>query len=166
MTTTSTYSYTRVHTATHLTEVILGTIGDILADLGIDTSPLHARWVTNETAIKAWITEGSLAAVVLECKPPTGTARPVIEFPVQYAASGTGDAEFTASRARLARFRAKLDRVPYGTTFQLVCTFNGAHSSQPDWSPTTRASLAGLQSLKFGTIGSAPHASAGLNYHY
>ncbi|MEV4845092.1 hypothetical protein AB0K20_17990 [Micromonospora matsumotoense] len=166
MTTTSTHSYTRVHTATHLTEVILGSIGDILADLGIDTGPLHARWRTNEDAIKAWITEGSLAAVVLECQPSTGTARPVIEFPVRYAASGTGDAEFTASRARLARFRAKLDRVPYGTTFRLVCTFNGTHSSQPGWSSTTRASLTGLQSLNFGTVGSAPHASAGLTYHF
>ncbi|MEU5903789.1 hypothetical protein ABZ780_05385 [Micromonospora sp. NPDC047467] len=166
MTTTSTYSYTRVHTATHLTEVILGSIGDILADLGINAGPLHARWKTNENAIKAWIAEGSLAAVVLECQPPTGQAKPVIEFPVAYTTTGGGDAEFTASRARLARFRAKLDRVPAGTTFRLVCTFSGTHTAQPGWSTTTRASTAGLQSLTFGTVGTAPHASASLRYHH
>lgn len=166
MTTTATYSYTRVHTATHLTDVILGSIGDILADLGVNTGPLHSQWETNENAIKAWITEGSLDAVVLECQPPTGPANPVIEFPVAYTASGTGDAEFTASRARLARFLAKLNRVPAGTTFRLVCTFNGARTPQPGWSATTRASTAGLQSLTFGTIGSAPHASASLRYYH
>jgi len=166
MTTTSTYSYTRVHTATHLTEVILGSIGDILADLGIRTGPLHDEWVTNENAIKAWITEGSLDQVVLECHPPTGPANPVIEFPVTYTATGTGDAEFTTSRARLARFLAKLTRVPAGTTFKLVCIFNGPRTPQVGWSPTTRASTSGLQSLSFGTVGSAPHASAGLRYFH
>lgn len=165
MTSTVTYSYTRSHTATHLTDVILGTISDILAELGIDTGPLGKRWDQNENAIKAWITEGSLNAVVLECQPPYGPARPVIEFPVTYTASGTGDAEFTASRARLARFLAKLDRVPRGTTFELKCTFTGGHSPQPGWEPTTLASTSGLQSLTFGTIGAAPHASAGLRYH-
>jgi len=166
MTTTATHSYTRVHTATHLTEVILGTIGDILADLGIYTGPLQAQWATNENAVKAWIAEGSLAMVVLECHPPTGPAKPVIEFPVAYTATGTGDAQFTTSRARLARFLAKLDRVPAGTTFGLVCTFNGTHSAQPGWSATTRASTTGLQGLTFGTIGTAPHASAGLRYYH
>ena len=166
MTTTATYTYTRVHTATHLTDVILGTIGDILADLGINTGPLHSRWETNENAIKAWIKEGSLDTVVLECQPPSGAAKPVFEFPVEYTATGTGNAEFTASRARLARFLAKLNRVPAGTTFRLVCTFNGPSSEQPGWSATTRAATTGLQSLTFGTIGSAPHASAGLRYHH
>lgn len=112
MTSTFTYSYTRTHTATHLTEVILGTITDILADLGINMDRFHCDWVQNENAIKAWIEEGSLTQVVLECHRPSGTVDPVIEFPVSYTASGTGDAEFTASRARLSRFRAKLDRVP------------------------------------------------------
>lgn len=166
MTSTFTYNYTRVHTATHLTEVILGSIGDILADLGINAGPLQREWAIYENAIKAWIAEGSLDQVVLECHPPTGPAKPVIEFPVTYTASGTGDAEFTASRARLARFRAKVDRVPAGTTFKVVCTFNGPHSSQDGWSSTTRASTSGLQSLSFGTVGSAPHASASLRYHH
>ena len=166
MTTTATYSYTRVHTATHLTDVILGTIGDILADLRIRIAPLNEQWETYESAIKAWITEGSLAAVILECQPPTGTAKPVIEFPVAYTATGAGDAEFTASRARLARFLAKLDRVPAGTTFRVVCTYNGTATDQPGWSATTRASTTGLQSLNFGTIGSAPHASADMRYYH
>ena len=164
MTTTTTYTYTRVHTATYLTDVILGSIGDILADLGIHTGPLHDAWQTDEAAIKAWIAEGTLSQVVLECHQPTGLAKPVIEFPVTYTGSGAGDAEFTASRARLARFLGKVNRVPSGTTFTIVCTFNGAHSDQPGWAPTTRASTAGLQRLNFGTVGSAPHASAGLRY--
>jgi hypothetical protein len=161
---TSTATYTRTHTATHLTDVILGTISDILADLGISASVLTRNWEQNENAIKAWITEGSLAQVILECRQPSGTVDPVIEFPVTYAATGTADTEFTASRARLARFLAKLDRVPAGTTCELLCAFNGPHSAQPGWGTGARASTDGLQGITFGTLGRAPHASASMRY--
>jgi len=166
MTATFTYSYayTRTHTATHLTEVTVGAIADILADLGINVSRFQRDWVQNENAIKAWIEEGSLEQVVLECHRPSGTVDPVIEFPVSYTATGTGDMEFTASRARLARFRAKLDRVPSGTTYQLFCTFNGPRTPQPGWGPGTRASTSGLRGITFGTLGTAPHAFAGMRY--
>jgi hypothetical protein len=159
-----TLTYTRAHTATHLTGVILGTIGDILADLGISHVGFTRNWEQNESAIQAWITEGSLELVVLECHQPSGAVDPVIEFPVTYTAAGTGDAEFTASRARLARFRTKLDRVPVGTTCQLFCTFSGPHTSQPGWGPGTRASTGGLRGITFGTLGRAPHGSAGMRY--
>ena len=43
----------------------------------------------------------------VECHHPGGTVSPVIEFPVAYRTDGSGDAEFTASRARLARFRKR-----------------------------------------------------------
>lgn len=164
MTSTFTYVYVRTHTATHLTEVILGTISGILADLGINMDQLFRDWEQDENAIKAWIDEGSLAQVILECHRPSGTVSPVFEFPVSYTTSGTGDAEFTASRARLTRFRAKLDRVPAGTTYRLVCAFNGPRTPQPGWSPGTRASTEGLRSITFGTLGAAPQASASMRY--
>ena len=156
--------YTRAHTATHLTEVILGAIGDILADLGISHSPFTRSWQQNENAIQAWIIEGSLEQVVLECHQPSGTVDPVIEFPVAYTATGTGDAEFTASRARLARFRAKLDRVPVGTTFELFCVFSGSYTPQPGWGPGIRSGTDGLRGITFGTLCRAPHGSAGMRY--
>lgn len=165
MTTAShTLAYTRAHTATHLTGVILGTIGDILADLGISHAGFIHNWEQNESAIQAWLTEGSLEQVVLECHQPSGAVDPVVEFPVTYTAAGAADAEFTASRARLARFLAKLDRVPSGTTCQLFCTFSGPHTAQPGWGPGTRASTDGLRGITFGTIGRAPHGSAGMRY--
>jgi len=166
MSSVSTYdiTFTRAHTATYLTEVILGTINDILAHLSINASQLTRDWDTNEKAVNAWITEGSLEQVVLECHQPAGTVAPVIEFPVTYTASGTADAEFTASRARLARFLAKLDTVPSGTTYRLFCTFIGPHSPQPGWSPGSRVSTDGLRSTTFGTLGRAPHGSAGMRY--
>lgn len=165
MTSTYTYSYTRTHTATHLTDVILGTITDILADLGINMDRLHHQWTQNENAIKAWIEEGSLDTVVLECHQPSGAVAPVIEFPVSYTTSGNGNAEFTASRARAARFRAKLDQVPAGTAYRLFCTFNGSRTPQPGWGPGQRASIDGLRGISFGTLGSAPHASTGMRYY-
>jgi hypothetical protein len=164
MTATFTYAYTRTHTATHLTEVILGTITDILADLGISTNRFDRDWVQNENAVKAWIEEGSLDQVVLECHWPSRVVDPVIEFPVTYTAPGAGGLEFTASRARLARFRAKLDRVPAGTTHRLFCIFNGPRTPQPGWGPGTRASTAGLRGITFGTLGTTPHGSAGMRY--
>jgi hypothetical protein len=161
---TTTTTTTIVHTATWLAEVVLGTIADILADLGIDLTRFYRDWEQDESAIRKWLEERSLAIVVLECHQPGGTVAPVVEFPVRYRAGGEGDAEFTAHRAALARFRAKLDRVPLGTTYTLFCNFNGPHSDQPGWGPGTRASTAGLRPLSVRSIATAPHAAADMRY--
>ena len=42
MTYTSVSTYTRTHTATHLADVILGSIADILGTLGIDATRVFA----------------------------------------------------------------------------------------------------------------------------
>ena len=161
-TATATTVHTRTHTATYLAEVILGTIGDLLADLGIGASRLYEDWDQDEAAIKQWIEEESLDTVVLECRQPSGNVAPVVEFPISYTAYGLGDAGFTAQRAKLARYRAKLASVPTGTTFGLVCTFRKSRTPMPGWSPTTRASTAGLRSTNFGVLASAPHASTSM----
>ena len=163
-TSTAIYAYTRTHTATFLADVVLGAIADLLADLGIDASRLYRDWEQDASAIANWIEEGSLAQVALECHRPDGVVRPVFEFPVVYEAGGRADAAFVESRAALARYRAKLERVPTGTTFQLFCSFRGPHSDQPGWRPGTRASTAGLRSRSFGTLAEGPHARAELRY--
>jgi hypothetical protein len=63
---TSTSATTRTHTATYLTDLILGAIADILADLRIDLTTLYRDWTQDEHAISAWILEGSLEEVVFE----------------------------------------------------------------------------------------------------
>ncbi len=165
MTSTFVTTYTRTHTATWLSELIFGTIADICAALGIDTSTLYHDWKQDLSAIKAWIEEGSLAMVVLECHQPDGTVDPVFEFPVVYSSDVIGDAHFTAHNASIARFYAKLRSVPRGTTYRLFCTYDGRqHSTQPGWGPGMRASTEGLRSSSLGTIGNAPHASASMRY--
>jgi hypothetical protein len=161
---TTTTVHTRTQTATYLTEVILGTIADILADLGIDLTRLYADWAQDEAAIKAWIEEGSLKEVVLECHRPNGTVNPVIEFPLDYDASGRGDASFVSSRAALARYRAKVARVPAGTKYQLFCTFKGPRTPQPGWKSGSRASTDGLRATSFGTLAEGPHGRASMRH--
>lgn len=161
---TSTTTFTRTHTATHLADVILGSIADILGTLQIDPTRLFADWDNDQRAIAAWILEGSLSSVVLECHQPSGVVDPILEFPVAYRLGGEGDRSFTADRAALARYLAKLKTVPRGTSFSLFCTFRGAHSDQAGWGPGTRASTAGMRSYSFGTLAAAPHATAGLRY--
>lgn len=158
-TSTSTYTYTQ--TATYLSDVIMGTIGDILALLGIQPDGA-LRWDQDERAIAAWIAEQSLDTVVLECQRPDGTVRPIFEFPVTYKTSGQG--EFENSRAAMARAHAKITSVPSGTTYRLFCTFRTSRTPQPGWSTGTRASTDGLRSTSFGTLADAPHASAGARY--
>ena len=107
----------------------MATMSEILTDVGIDVTEFYRDWNQDESAIKNWIAEGSLKMVVLECHQPDGTVSPVVDFPVRYATSGVSDAGFTASRAALARFRAKVQRVPARSTYRLFCTFNGAKLS-------------------------------------
>ncbi len=164
-TATATSTYTRTHTATHLADVIMGSIADILGTLRIDATRLFADWDTDHLAIRKWIEEGSLKSVTLECHQPDGSVNPILEFPVAYTNGGEGDRQFTADRAALARYLAKLQSVPNGTRFQLFCSFNGPHSSQPGWGPGTRTSVDGMQSYSFGTLAAGPHANTSLRYY-
>lgn len=161
---TATSIYTRTHTATHLADVILGSVADILGTLGIDATRLFADWDTDQRAISNWINERSLRCVALECHQPTGTVTPILEFPVSYTGTGEGDRRFTADRASLARYLAKLQSVPRGTRYRLFCSFNGPRSPQQGWSSGSRASTSGMQSHSFGTLAAGPHANAGLRY--
>lgn len=162
---TTTYTTTRVHTATWLTDVIMGTLNGLLADLGIDATRLASNWERDEKAIKAWILEESLEKVVLECHQPGGGVSPVFEFEVAYNSyTGVGEVQFMADQLRIARFRAKLERVPYGTRYALICTFRKARTPQDGWGPATLASTAGLRSTSLGTIGSGPYGSATMRY--
>ena len=163
-TATTTSTYTRTHTATHLADVILGSVADILGTLGLDPTRLFADWDTDQSAISNWINEGSLRCVALECHWSNGTVSPILEFPVSYTGTGEGNRKFTADRASLARYLAKLQSVPPGTTYRLFCSFNGPHSEQDGWSTGSRASISGMQSHSFGTLAAGPHASAGLRY--
>ena len=165
VTSTSVSTYTRTHTATHLADVILGSVADILGTLGIDPTRLFADWETDQAAISNWVVEGSLKCVALECHRPDGTANPIFEFPLSYTGTGLGNRKFTADRAALARYLAKLQLVPHGTTYRLFCSFNGPHSPQPGWSPGTRASVTGLRSVSFGTLAAGPHAATGMRYY-
>src|ERR1700722_10337945 len=105
---------------------------------------------------------GLLRSVALECHQPDGSIAPIFEFPVSYVGTGEGDRKFTADRAALARFLAKLQSVPRGTVYRIFCSYNGSHSDQRGWGPGSRASVSGMRSYSFGTLAAGPHGSAGL----
>ena len=109
-TSTSTSVHVRTRTATFLSELVMGTIGDILAELGIDLMRLYSNWAQDQAAIKAWIEEGSLEMVIMECHRPDGVVKPIFEFPINYEAGGSADKAFVESRASMARYRAKRTR--------------------------------------------------------
>lgn len=164
MSSVSVSTYTLAHTATHIADAVLGSIADILATLSIDATRIFADWDTDQHAISAWIVEQSLSSVILECHQPDGSVDPIFEFPVSYESTGEGDRKFTADRAALARYLAKLRSVPSGSTYGLFCTFSKARSSQPGWGSATMASTSGMRSYSFGTLATGPHAAAGLRY--
>ena len=104
------HATTRTHTANHLSDVIMSSIGDILTTLKISTGRFYADWTQDFTAISNWIEEGTLKTVALECHRPDGTVRPVFDFDVNYAAGGVGDRKFTADNASLLRYLAKVEQ--------------------------------------------------------
>ena len=54
-TSTSTTTHTRTETAVYLTDVVMGTIADILSDLRVDLTSLYRDWKQDEAAIAAWV---------------------------------------------------------------------------------------------------------------
>src|SRR6266576_5336093 len=99
--------------------VVSVTSHDLHFCLGIHATRVFADGDTDQRAISAWIQEGSLACVALECHQPSGAVAPIFEFPVSYVGTGVGDRKFTADRAALARYLAKLQSVPRGTVYKL-----------------------------------------------
>lgn len=162
-TSTATRTVTRIHTAIHLTNAVLGAIAEILSHLGISAQRLLSAWDTDyEPALRAWIHEGSLAMIVLECQRPDGTAEPIFEFPIEYTADGS--AALSHRHIALARQWLKLSSVPSGTTYRVLCTYNGWHSDQPGWTDATRASTTGMRSVSLGTLAAGPYAAASVRY--
>lgn len=160
------HATTRTHTATHLADVIMTSIGDILASLKINANTFYRDWTQDVTAISNWIEEGTLKTVSLECHRPDGTVKPIFDFDVTYTAGGFGDRKFTHDNASLLTYIAKLSQVPAGTTYRLFCSFNSPwHSDQAGWGPGSRASTDGLRSRTVGTLASGPDATATTRIH-
>ena len=158
-TSTATHLVTRVHTATHLSNAVAGAIADILSRLGISSRQLMADWPREyDPAIRAWIEEGSLASVWVECTQPRGTIEPIFEFPIEYFDDGS--VELSHRHVALARQWVKINSVPSGTTVSVKCRYTGAHTPQLGWGPCELAPTAHLQRVNFGTLAAGPYASA------
>jgi len=161
---TGTRVETRVRTAVHLTDVVMGTFEHILAHLGLGASYLSHHWKTIELGLVTWIAEGSLADARLECGDPDDPEA-VFEVPLSYQLNGDGDIGFVTSQARITRALAKLEAVPRGTAYRVVVTFDGQHTTVTGWTSTTAATTAGMSSYAVGGLGSGPDAAASLRYY-
>lgn len=161
MSTVSSYTVVRAHTATHLSNAIAGAITEILTHLGISALTLASRWEDSYgAAIRDWIEEGSLAVVIVECHRLDGDVEPIFEFPVEYATDGS--ASFSHRHLALARHWAKFSRVPPGTSFVIRCAHHFTPGALHGWTWGSRASTAGLRSVTLGTLAAGPHAAASL----
>ena len=157
-TSTSTRTITATHTATYLTDAIFGSLGTLLAHLGLGSTALTTTWATKYApAIATWIRETSLDAVVLECTTPAGTKHR-FDFEIDYA---SGDGVFRNRSQLLAGYYDKLDQLPPNTTWRIVCTYRFSHTPQDGWSTTALAAGSGT-TLSLGTLARAPHANVGL----
>jgi len=160
---TAVYTDTRVRTAVHLTNAIMGTFEHILAHLGLSPGYLSRHWDSIETGLQTWIAEGSLDDVRLECGDPTDP-QAVFSIPLSYEVSGSGDITFVTSQARVTRTLAKLQSVPAGTTYRLVASYSQPHTPVDGWSETTAADTTAMSAYALGGVASGPDASASLKY--
>jgi hypothetical protein len=159
-TATSTRTITRAHTAVQLSSAISGAIAEILTHVGISARSLMVDWARSyDPAIRAWIEEGSLSQVVVECHRPDGQVEPIFEFPIDYT---DGSGSLSNRHVAFARQVAKFTSVPSGTTCTIICQYRYTPRDMHGWSNTTRASTVGLRSRNLGTLATGPHASASI----
>lgn len=163
-TSTATRILTRAHTAVHLAGAIQGAIAEILTHLGLSARSLLDTWDRRyEPAIRTWIAEGSLANVVVEVHQPSGRVVPIFEFPITYHADGSGS--LSHRHVAAARHWIKVNKVPTGSSYTIICTYNGPHTPQDGWNPTSRTSTSAMRSVTIGTLAAGPHASASARYY-
>jgi hypothetical protein len=161
----STHTYTSTHTATYLTETILGTLVEAIAQLGLKPTAVTDDWARNEAAVLKWIEERSLKSLSVEFTSSSGTLITVVEFPVEFCASGKDAAEFRASKDRIRRFLTKFGTLPSTTQTRLFVKFYGHHTTMPGWSKGTSADRSGLRSTSAGTLATAPGAAASMSIY-
>lgn len=154
---------TRTQTAVFLTDTIMGSFSSFVAALGLSSAYLDGHWQTIEDGLAMWIEEGSLKQVTLEFG-PQDRPHAVFEIPVKYEWNGSGDVGFVANKARLARYLAKLESVPAGTSYRVVASHNGTYTSLPGWTSTTAADTSGMSSFGLGGLGRAPDGSVSGRY--
>ena len=164
MTTTSTYNFTFTETAVYLADVILGSVADVVAALGLSPATSATRVQQDEAAIVQWIKEKSLELVVLESTDSAGLPSKCSSSTLSTSRTETRTASSTPT-GEASRYRAKLKQLPSGTTWRLVCTYRTAHTTMPGWTSTSRASTDGMRSTTFGTLGAGPGASSTLRRH-
>jgi hypothetical protein len=158
-TSTATRVITRAHTATHLSNAIAGAIAEILGRLGISARLLMADWPQRyDPAIRAWMEEGSLASIRLECTQPNGKVEPIFEFPIEYFDDGS--VELSHRHVALARQWVKINTVPSGSSVEVKCQYTGLHTPQNGWGSCDMAPTSHLQRVNFGTLAAGPYASA------
>ena len=159
-----THINTRVKTAVHLTDAIMGTFQNIVASLGLSSGYLQNHWDVIERGLKAWIAEGSLDEVRLEFGSESDP-EVIFVIPLSYEVTGDGDVTFVTSQARLARMMAKLETVPAGTSYRLVVSHNGSYQWVDGWQNSSFADTSALtSSYAMGNVASGPDASASINY--
>jgi hypothetical protein len=157
-TVTATRVITRAHTATHLSNAVAGAIADILGRLGISSRQLMADWPRlHDPAIRAWMEEGSLAAIRVECTQPGGKIEPIFEFPIDYFDDGS--VELSHRHVAIARQWAKINRVPAGSAVAVKCQYTGTHTPQSGWGSCDMAPTSHLNRVNFGTLAAGPYAS-------
>lgn len=155
---TRTTIYTSTHTATYLCDAIRANIVQLLQHLGLDGLRLSNDWDSSyASAIRAWIEEGSLKTVVLECTTPSGITKR-FDFDVEYLDGTT--VRFRNRTQTMAGYLVKIASIPSSSTWRIVCRYHGPHSSQPGWSSTSLAA-ATTPSMSFGTVAQAPHDERG-----
>lgn len=157
---------TWTHTATHLSDAIMGSLSTILATLQLDLTKLTGSWSLYQNGIRVWLAEESLEAVVLECTGPDNVLRAVFEFPAKYSTDVAGDAKFVHDHATLAAYMAKLKQLPSGCSYRILITYRRTPTALAGWSNTSRLSTDGMKARVFGTVAAGPHASANLRYLY
>jgi len=158
---TYTRTITSTHTATHLSNAIAGALAEIFTHLEISARSLMDEWDSRfEPAIRTWVEERSLKQVILECRRPNGLVEPILEFPVEYDTSGT--ASLLHRHEPLARLWRKIDPVPVGTTWTILCQFWCSPTDVAGWSDAQRSLTDELRSFSLGTLAAGPDASVSI----
>lgn len=153
----STQTYTTTHSANYIADRILGSLKDIIRDVGLSPAKFMDDWEFIENSIKTWLEEHGLKTVFLEIY-DSSTDKLVIrtDFDIKY----DGEEMFWDDGQAIRTQILKLGKLPNACGYRLVVQRHDDARQLDGWSSTNLRDTIHLAPTSVGTAASAPGMNA------
>lgn len=161
---TSTFTFTRTHSAIFVADNIRNQLKSLIQAAGLDPTRLVDDWDVLGRAVRTWLESGHLEGVTIEFyRPGSNVAERRWDFDISYGGSGVDD-DMWVDREHLRRTIEKVGRPPSGCVYRILLGAKPGRQHVDGMVDAYYKSTSGLIARSTGTAIATHDIMAGLRY--